>query len=131
VAERQNFSSDGPREALIGYSRSVRVGKRVFVAGCTASMHGKGRAAGGSDLYAQATLALANVETGLRLAGAEARHVVRTRVYLTDPERWEEAARAHREAFGPNPPASSFLGVPRLLDPELLVEIDADAIITD
>lgn len=130
MTKRQNFSSGGAREPVIGYSRSVRVGPQVFVSGCTA--YGPdGQIVGKGDLYAQTKQVIANVENGLRLAGAELRHVVRTRIYVTDMERWEEAARAHGEAFGEIRPACTFLGVTRLVTPEMLVEIDADALIDD
>jgi enamine deaminase RidA (YjgF/YER057c/UK114 family) len=130
VAERQIFSSGGAREPVIGYSRSVRVGPQVFVSGCTA--YGPdGSVVGKGDMYAQTKQVLANVENGLRLAGAELRHVVRTRIYVTDIERWEDAARAHGEAFGQIRPACTFLGVSRLVNPDMLVEIDADAVIDD
>jgi enamine deaminase RidA (YjgF/YER057c/UK114 family) len=130
VAQRQNFSSGGAREPVIGYSRSVRVGDQVFVSGCTAYLP-SGEIAGKGDMYAQAKQTLANVENGLRLAGAELRHVVRTRVYIVDMDHWEDVARAHGEAFSQVLPASTFLGVSRLVNPDLLVEIDADAIVTD
>ena len=130
MAQRQNFSSGGAREPVIGYSRSVRVGDQVFVAGCTA--YGPdGKIVGPGDLYAQTKQVIANIERGLRLAGAELRHVVRTRIYVTDIDRWEDAARAHGEAFREILPACTFLGVTRLVNPEMLVEIDADAIVTD
>lgn len=127
---RQNFSSGGKREPVIGYSRSVRVGPQVFVSGCVA--YGPdGNLVGPGDMYAQARQCIANVERGLKLAGAELRHVVRTRIYVTDIARWEEAARAHGEAFGQILPASTFLGIASLVNPEMLVEIDADAIVEE
>jgi enamine deaminase RidA (YjgF/YER057c/UK114 family) len=115
---------------VIGYSRSVRVGQQVFVSGCVA--YGTdGQLVGPGDMYAQTRQVIANVERGLQLAGAELRHVVRTRIYVTDVSRWEEAARAHGEAFGQVLPACTFLGVAGLVNPEMLVEIDADAIVED
>lgn len=130
MTQRQNFSSGGAREPVIGYSRSVRVGECVFVSGCTA--YGPdGTIVGTGDLYAQTRQVIANIENGLRLAGAELRHVVRTRIYVTDIDRWEDAARAHGEAFSQIRPACTFLGVTRLVNPEMLVEIDADAIVTE
>ena len=128
--QRQNFSSGGKREPVIGYSRSVRVGNQVFVSGCTA--YGPdGQLVGKGDLYAQTKQVIANIGRALALAGADLRHVVRTRIYVTDMDRWEEAARAHGEAFGRILPACTFLGVTRLVNPDMLVEIDADAVITD
>ena len=130
MPQRQNFSSGGAREPVIGYSRSVRVGDQVFVSGCTA-YGSDGNLVGKNDMYAQTKQVIANIENGLRLAGAELRHVVRTRIYVTDIDRWEDAARAHGEAFGKILPASTFLGVTRLVNPDMLVEIDADAVITE
>lgn len=130
MAQRQNFSSGGSFEPIIGYSRSVRVGDQVFVSGC-APYGPDGQIVGGRDMYAQARQSLDNVLRGLRLAGAEARHVVRTRVFMTDVSRWEEAGRAHGEVFGDIRPACSFLGIKELADPALLIEIEADAIVTD
>ena len=128
MPERQNFSSGGAREPLIGYSRSVRVGTQVFVSGCVA-YGADGKLVGPGDLYAQTRQCIANIERGLALAGAELRHVVRTRIYVTEMDRWEEAGRAHGEAFGQIRPACTFLGVSRLVNPEMLVEIDADAVV--
>ena len=130
MAERRNFSSGGKREPTIGYSRAVRVGPQVYVAGCTA--YGPdGETVGVGDMYAQAFQTIKNVEQALALAGAELRHVVRTRVYMTDIDRWEEAARAHGEFFGEIRPASTFLGIDRLVTPDRLIEIDADAFVED
>jgi enamine deaminase RidA (YjgF/YER057c/UK114 family) len=130
VARRQNFSSGGKREPIIGYSRTVRVGPQVFVSGCVA--YGPdGELVGPGDMYAQARQCIANIRRGLELAGAELRHVVRTRIYVTAMDRWEEAARAHGEAFGHIRPACTFLGVSRLVNPDMLVEIEADAVLDD
>lgn len=130
MTQRQNYSSGGAFEPIVGYSRSVRVGRQVFVSGCT-GFGPDGKLVGKDDLYAQAKQVLANLENGLRLAGAELRHVVRTRIYLTDVDRWEEVGRAHGEAFGSIRPACTLVGVPRLIDPELTVEIEADAVVTE
>jgi enamine deaminase RidA (YjgF/YER057c/UK114 family) len=128
--QRQNFSSGGKREPVIGYSRSVRVGNQVYVSGCTA-YGSDGELVGRGDLYAQTRQVIDNIGRALALAGADLRHVVRTRIYVTDMDRWEEAARAHGEAFGRILPACTFLGVTRLVNPDMLGEIDADAVITD
>ena len=130
MAQRQNFSSGGKAEPLIGYSRSVRVGNQVFVSGSTARGPNN-EVVGPGDMYAQTKQVISNIERGLQLAGADLRHVVRTRIYVTDISRWQEVARAHREAFGDVLPACTFLGVTTLVSPEMLVEIDADAVVED
>jgi len=125
----ERFSSGGPWEAAAGYSRAVRVGSLVFVAGCTAT-DADGNVLGGSDLHAQARYALANVAAALGLAGAELADVVQTRIYVTDIGRWEEAGRAHAEVFGEARPVTAMVEVARLLDPRMLVEIEAIAYVT-
>ena len=120
-------SSSSPYEPLIGFSRAVRVGDTVYVSG-TVAWGPDGNLVGPGDVYAQAKQAMANIEAALRQAGATLQDVVRTRIYLTDISHWEEAARAHREAFGDVRPASSLLEVSRLAGPEMLVEIEAVAV---
>lgn len=130
MSERQNFSSGGRYEPIVGYSRAVRLGNQVFVSGCTA--YGPdGNIVGKGDMYAQAQQTLRNVEAALRMAGAELRHVVRTRIFVTDLSRWEEAGRAHGETFGSVRPACTLLGVTGLASPDMLVEIEADALIVE
>ena len=127
---RENFESGAPWEGRVGYSRVVRVGSQVYVAGTTATGP-DGRVVGRDDPYAQARLALRNVESALVRAGAELRHVVRTRMFVTDIDRWQEMGRAHAEAFGEFRPVATMVEVARLVDPEMMVEVEADAVIHD
>jgi reactive intermediate/imine deaminase len=129
VPDRKRVSSVSPYEDVIGFSRAVRVGDLVFVSG-TVSWGPDGKLVGKGDVYAQAKQTLANIEGSLREAGASLKDVVRTRIYLTDIGRWQEVARAHREAFGDVRPASSLLEISRLAEPEMLVEIEAVAVIS-
>jgi len=128
VTDRKNVSSVSPYEDVIGFSRAVRVGDLVIVSG-TVAWGPDGKLVGKDDVYAQAKQTLANIEGYLREAGATLKDVVRTRIYLTDIGRWQEVARAHREAFGDVRPASSMLGISRLAEPEMLVEIEAVAVL--
>jgi reactive intermediate/imine deaminase len=129
VVERKRVSSVSPYEDVIGFSRAVRVGDLVFVSG-TVAWGPDGKLVGKGDVYAQAKQTLANIEGYLREAGASLKDVVRTRIYLTDIGRWQEVARAHREAFGDVRPASSLLEISRLAEPEMLVEIEAVAVLS-
>jgi carbonic anhydrase/acetyltransferase-like protein (isoleucine patch superfamily)/enamine deaminase RidA (YjgF/YER057c/UK114 family) len=127
-ADRQLVSSESPWEPLVGYSRAIRVGQWVSVAGTTAAAEGGG-AVGGTDIGAQAREALRRIEVALRQADAALEHVVRTRMYVTDISRWEQVGRVHGEVFGSIRPATSMIEVSRLIEPALLVEIEADAVV--
>ena len=120
------FGSGGPWEAMIGYSRVVVRGDSAWVSGCTSVVDGEVRHPG--DVAAQARQAFANLADALERAGFTLADVVRTRMYLTDIGRWEEVGRAHGEAFGDVRPATSMVQVAALIDPAMLVEIEADAV---
>ena len=124
--ERKNISSGSKWEPLIGYSRAVRVGNQIFVSGTTGS-DSAGKVAG--DTYAQTKQALQNIAAALAQAGATVENVVRTRIYMTNISDWEQAGKAHGEIFGEIRPATAMVEVKRLIAPEMLVEIEADAVI--
>lgn len=125
--QRQNVSSGAKWEGVVGYSRAVRVGELVFVAGTTASAADGGVLFPG-DMYGQAKEALRRIEAALAEAGASMRDVVRTRMFVTDISRWEEAGRAHGEVFGDVRPATTMVEVARLIEPGMLIEIEAEAV---
>jgi len=118
-------SSGAPWEPVIGYSRAVRAGETIYVSGCTATVEGEVVAVG--DAYEQTRLALQAVVDALARLGAEPRHVVRTRMYVTDITKWPDVGRAHGEVFGEHRPATSMVEVAALIDPKMLVEVEAIA----
>lgn len=126
----ERFSSNSPFEAAVGYSRAVRCGPFVFVAGTTATGP-DGELLGVGDARAQARQSIANVAAALATAGAGLADVVQTRMYVTDIDRWEEIGDAHAEAFGEIRPVTAMVEVARLIDPRMLVEIEAVAYTTD
>ena len=130
MTERQNISSGSPLEPVFGYSRAVRVGNQVFVSGTT-SVQADGSVKGIGDAYVQSKTALETIQAALKEAGATFEDVVRTRIYVTDMRLLDDVAKAHAACFGDVRPASTGVEVTALARPEMLVEIEADAVISN
>jgi enamine deaminase RidA (YjgF/YER057c/UK114 family) len=125
--KRSKIFSGTPWEPKMGYARAVLVGETIHVSGTTGT-DPSGKVLAPGDAYAQTVQAIRNIENALKRLGMGLEHVVRTRVYVTQIDRWEEVAKAHAEFFGEIHPATSLIGVARLVDPEMLVEIEAEAV---
>ena len=125
MSARRKVSSGAPWEAVVGYSRAVAAGDHIWVTGCASIVEGE--VVHDGDMYEQAKQAITNIAWALQQLGADLDDVVRTRIFVTDIDRWEQVGRAHAEAFGETMPATSMVEVSRLIDPRMLVEVEAVA----
>src|SRR5579863_6740630 len=126
MSDRQKISSGVKWEDVVGYSRAVRVGNRIYMTGTTATSE-SGEIVGEGDAYAQTVQVIRNIERALKQAGASLEHVVRTRMFVTDISRWQDYGRAHREFFGSIRPCATMIEVKALIDPRMLIEIEVEA----
>ena len=128
--QRHNIDTGTPWEAVVGYSRAVRIGNQIFVTGTIAADE-RGQVIGGNDPYAQTVAAIRKIQAALQRAGADLSDVVRTRMFVTNIDHWQQIGRAHGEFFGRIRPATTMVEVKRLITPEALVEIEADAVVAE
>jgi enamine deaminase RidA (YjgF/YER057c/UK114 family) len=128
--QRHNIDTGTPWEAVVGYSRAVRIGQFIYVTGTIAADE-RGQIVGGNDPYTQTIAAIRKIQAALQRAGADLADVVRTRMFVTNIDHWQQIGRAHGEFFGRIRPATTMVEVKRLIIPEALVEIEADAVVTE